>query len=206
MPTVSTPVDAPHASRDAASHFTHASQIKGYAVLEVRTRCAVEDVKCALMKNKTFLEHLSLPESAAPLAELGAELLSVCGVNASLCAETSGEQLSTAIDDYLQHKLLAAYAALTDAAVSAVTDIFHSCFISEQRVTSSLAATEVGPGRGQVSGGFICLSKEQILSRATGNLMLVFFSACRSVKKSTLECVRDVLKRYGVPRVVDKDE
>ena len=185
--------------------LTQAPRIKGYAVLEVRTRCAVESVKRALVRNRTFLEQLLPGEQLAELA--AAELLALSSVNQNLYAEAQGEQHNAALDDFLLHKLLSGRHKLQPAALQALTDVFHSCFISEQRLTSSLESAPRGGG--QVAGGFICLSREQILAQSAGgggNLMFLFFNACRNVKKSTLECVRDVLKRYGVPRVVDKDE
>ena len=61
----------------------------------------------------------------------------------------------------------------------ALTEVFHSCFISEQRAGE----------KGYVESGYICLSKEQIMNQAPSNLLAIFFSGVRAVKKTLAEQV-----------------
>ena len=165
--------------------------IKGYAVLEIRTKAKMENAKKALYKNKTFLEELSLsPE------EISDDILTISTVNHQLLAEPQGNE---AVESYLLDKLYNARSQLLqDSAVIALTDIFHSCFISEQRHSTAESSRQ--------ESGFICLGKEQIMMQSPGNMMQMFFSAIKPVKKLLGEQVKEVLRHYGVPKVMDKDE
>ena len=61
----------------------------------------------------------------------------------------------------------------------ALTEVFHSCFISEQRAGE----------KSYIESGYICLSKEQIMNHAPSNLLATFFSGVRAVKKTLTEQV-----------------
>ncbi len=68
---------------------------------------------------------------------------------------------------------------LTDGIMIALTEVFHSCFISEQRAGE----------KSYVESGYICLSKEQIMNQVPSNLLATFFSGVRAVKKTLAEQV-----------------
>ena len=63
------------------------------------------------------------------------DLLSVTPVSPALLTECT--RSNTALDEYLTHRLLSTQHQLTQPALQALTEIFHSCFISEQRVVTT---------------------------------------------------------------------
>lgn len=165
-------------------------QLQGCAVLELCTRAKVELARHAFTKNTTLLDGLSSgqqPDTAMP-----DQTLSISAVNQSLLAEPPA---NAALETYLYSKLVLRAGELSDGLVIALTEIFHSCFMSEQRVS-------VDPRH---ESGYICLGREQIM-QASANLMYNFFMAVKPAKKAFHEHVKDVLRRYGVPKVMDKDE
>ncbi len=74
---------------------------------------------------------------------------------------------------------------LTDGVMIALTEVFHSCFISEQRAGE----------KSYVESGYICLSKEQIMNQVPSNLLATFFTGVRAVKKTLAEQVQNKLTK-----------
>ncbi len=64
----------------------------------------------------------------------------------------------------------------------ALTEVFHSCFISEQRSTPSERCVFE-------AGGYICLAKDQIMNQVPSNLLATFLSGVRAAKKTLTEQV-----------------
>ena len=166
-------------------------QLQGFAVIELRARAKVESARQNLTKNQALLEGLTVAD-----LEFSEESLSIASVNQALL--TDAAQANSGLESYLTDKVITNKDRLdlSDGLVITLTEIFHSCFISEQRVT-------VDPRQ---ESGYICLGREQITYHSPGNLMYSFFSAVKAVKKSFHEHVKEVLRRYGVPKVTDKDE
>ena len=166
-------------------------QLQGFAIVELRSRVKVETARQNLTKNQALLEGLTDADM-----EFSEESLSISAINQALLADAL--QANTGLESYLRDKLITNKDRLdlSDGLAFTLTEIFHSCFISEQRVT-------VDPRQ---EFGYICLGREQITYHTPGNLMYTFFSTVKAVKKSFHENVKEVLRRYGVPKVTDKDE
>ncbi len=166
--------------------------IKGYAVIELRSKTKVEGVRKSLFKSKMLLEGLNIdPDEIVDMPED----MSILVVNQSLFTDPSG---NNALESYLLDKLVTnkQTSELSDNAMIALTEIFHSCFICEQRI--SLVERQ--------DSGYICLGRDQIIMQAPGNLLYTFFNNVRAVKKTFTEQISHVLKRYGIPKSTDKEE
>ena len=169
--------------------------IQGYAVIELRSKTKVEGAKRSLLCSKALLEGGTV--DAAELSNVPDEVFSISTINSGLYPV---EEAGTAdLGNYLLDKLVLnkSTGELTDHAMIAFTDIFHSCFISEQRVNLSESKLE---------SGYICLGREQIMLPAPGNLMQAFLNNLPSPRRTFPEQVSHILLRYGVPKVTDKDE
>jgi E3 ubiquitin-protein ligase HECTD4 len=171
--------------------------IKGYAVLELRSKTKLDAARKAIFKNKALLAGFDFMLTGMDFdpADMQEEMLSVSSVNQNLFSDPQG---NPALEHYLSDKILTSSMDLADQAMIALTEVFHSCFISEQRVG-------VSDGRHE-SGGFICLTKDQIMMQTPGNLLGSFMSHIRAPKKTLAEQVSYVLKHYGVPKFLDKEE
>lgn len=171
--------------------------IKGYAVIQIRSRTKVEFVKKALFRSKAVIDGMTLdPENPGDIPE---EMMSVALVNQSLITEPQNKA-NAALEDFLYQKLVATNketVELNDAVMIALTEIFHSCFISEQRLSFVEARHE---------SGYICLGREQIMMQVAGNLLYTFLTAIRVPKKTFSEQVSYILRRYGIPKMMDKEE
>ena len=170
-------------------------QLKGYCIIELRSKAKVEAVHKTLLKNKLFLNNLNLDPDE--LVDIPKDSLTVYPI--SSCLLTKVPDGDTALSDYLLNKLILTQEPLelTDPALLAFTEIFHSCFISEQRLSLSEARHE---------SGYICLGKEQIMMTTPSNLMRIFFLNMKAHKKTFAEQVDSVIRQYGIPKVIDKDE
>ena len=169
-------------------------QTKGYAVIELRSKTKADAVRKSLLKSKSFLEGLNLdPNEPVDIPE---EMLSVASVNQQLFAEQQG---NLSLESFFLNKLMLTKDGhdLHENAVIAFTEIFHSCFISEQRLTF---------GEGKQDSGYICFSKEQIMMQTPGNLLGIFLTTTKPAKKSYGEHINYVLHRYGIVKMLDKDE
>lgn len=169
-------------------------QTKGYAVIELCSKTKIDVVRKALLKSKNFLEGLNLdPNEPVDIPE---EMLSINTVNQNLFAEDQG---NLSLENYLRDKLMPVKEGhdLRDKAAIALTEIFHSCFITEQRLTM---------GESKHDAGYICFNKEQIMLQAPGNLLGSFFATTKAVKKPLTDHVGHVLHRYGIIKMVDKEE
>ncbi|XP_013380029.1 probable E3 ubiquitin-protein ligase HECTD4 isoform X2 [Lingula anatina] len=168
-----------------------AKTLKGYAVVELRSKAKFESVRKAIYKNKVFLQVLNFdPDDMVDMPE---DLLSISPVNQSLFADPQGND---ALDEYFQSKLVTGQ-DLTDGAIGALTDIYHSCYIAVQKLSPEETKTE---------SGFICLTKDQIMMQTPGNLLHPFFTNVRPPKKSLSEQVTYALRHYGMFKMVDKEE
>ncbi len=175
------------------------TRLQGFAVLNLRSKVKVEQARKALGRSQALQE--SFVFEGQQLAETSDESLTVELVNQSLMIEPAHSKANAALEAYLVQKIVLSRDTyeLTDSAMIALTEIFHSCFISEQRLSLIADSTKQ-------ESGYICLGKDQILMQTQGNLMFQFFSIVRPAKKSCGEQVSQVLRRYGVPKVMDKDE
>ncbi|XP_056457694.1 probable E3 ubiquitin-protein ligase HECTD4 isoform X1 [Gadus chalcogrammus] len=169
------------------SHVVLARPIKGYAVIEVRSRAKVEKIRASLF-NSSDLIGLSSLEGEEELMELTSEeILTASSVNQSLF-DTQG---SSALEDYFLDKSLRGD-KLVPGARDVLTDIFKSCVHSEQM----LSLTPVKPAK--VSD--IYLSKEQISAQTPGNLLHVFFTHARPPKKVLDDQLTQILRKYGTSK------
>lgn len=174
-------------------------RLKGHAVLQLRCKSKLESALKAITKAK--LSVLSELLEPGDLADLPEEVFTVSTVNPMLFTTDQG---NPALETYLLEKIVTSRATydLCDGAVVALTEVFHSCFIVlEQRMS---VVSEEKPTHGD--SGYIYLTAEQIMMAASANLMFAFFVTTRPQKKSLLEHVTQVLRRYGVQKVTDKEE
>ncbi|KAL4646588.1 putative E3 ubiquitin-protein ligase HECTD4 isoform X5 [Arapaima gigas] len=164
-----------------------ARPIKGYAVIEVRSRAKVEKIRASLF-NSSDLIGLSSLEGEDELMEItNEEILTASSVNQSLF-DTQG---SSALEDYFMDKSLRGD-KLVPGVRDVLTDIFKSCVHSEQM----LSLTPAKP----VKVSDIYLSKEQISSQTPGNLLHVFFTNVRPPKKLLEDQLTQILRKYGAPK------
>ncbi|XP_053376532.1 probable E3 ubiquitin-protein ligase HECTD4 [Mercenaria mercenaria] len=164
-------------------------KLNGYAVVSVMSKTKVENIKKSLIKSQALFEGASL-EQDDPI-----EVPTITTVGPNLIAE---EQSNEPLEKYLQFKFFQDknQIEICDSATVALTEIFTSCFIVEQKHGSPEFRQE---------SGYICLSKEQILQHTPENLLCAFFSNIRPPKKSIPEQVLQVLRRYGIVFSPDKE-
>ncbi|KAM7391556.1 hypothetical protein PAMP_022238 [Pampus punctatissimus] len=169
------------------SNAVMARPIKGYAVIEVRSRAKVEKIRASLF-NSSDLIGLSSLEGEEELMELtNEEILTASSVNQSLF-DTQG---SSALEDYFLDKSVRGD-KLVPGARDVLTDVFKSCVHSEQM----LSLTPAKP----VKVSDIYLSKEQINSQTPGNLLHTFFTNVRPPKKVLEDQLTQILRKYGTPK------
>uniref|UniRef100_A0A8C6YBB9 HECT domain E3 ubiquitin protein ligase 4 n=1 Tax=Naja naja TaxID=35670 RepID=A0A8C6YBB9_NAJNA len=161
--------------------------IKGFAVVEIRSRAKIEKIRASLF-NSSDLIGLSTLDGEDELMEMSSEeILTVSTVNQSLF-DTQG---SPALEDYFSDKTIKGD-KLVPGAREVLTDIFKSCLHSEQMLSLLPAKpTKVME---------IYLSKEQINTQAPGNLLHTFFTHVRPPKKALEDQLTQILRKYGVPK------
>ena len=166
------------------------TKLHGYAVLSVMSRTKLENVKKSLMKSQALFEGSSVDHDDV------IDMPSIVTVGANLL--TQEEHANVPLENYLKYKFFQDKdeTEIGDAATLALTEIFTSCFIVEQRHGSPEFRQE---------SGYICLTKEQIVQHTPENLLCAFFGNIRPPKKSTMEQVAQVLKRYGIVVTPDKE-
>ncbi|XP_029685253.1 LOW QUALITY PROTEIN: probable E3 ubiquitin-protein ligase HECTD4 [Takifugu rubripes] len=161
--------------------------IKGYAVIEVRSRAKVEKIRASLF-NSSDLIGLSSLDGEDELMELSSEeILTASTVNQSLF-DTQG---SSALEDYFLDKSLRGD-KIAPVVSDVLSDIFKSCVHSEQM----LSLTPAKP----VKVSEIYLSKEQINAQTPGNLLHTFFTSVRPPKKVLEDQLTQILRKYGAPK------
>ncbi|XP_043924358.1 probable E3 ubiquitin-protein ligase HECTD4 isoform X2 [Protopterus annectens] len=161
--------------------------IKGYAVIEVRSRTKIEKIRASLF-NSSDLIGLSSLDGEDELMEMSTEeILTVSTVNQSLF-DTQG---SPALEDYFLEKSMKGDKLITGAR-DVLTDIFKSCVHSEQMLSLTPAKS--------VKVSDIYLSKEQINSQTPGNLLHTFFTNVRPPKKVLEDQLTQILRKYGVAK------
>ena len=167
--------------------------LKGYAVVCAVAKAKVEDIQKSLCKNKTLVQNLA--ESQEDIGDVPEEMLSVTTVSASLIAEDDANE---ALEDYLHSRFFSDIdqKEISDPATLALTEIFHSCFIMEQRHESCEFRQE---------SGYISLGKDHILQNAQENLLCTFLNNIRPPKKSLAEQTMHVLRRYGQAKSPTKE-
>ncbi|XP_074742897.1 putative E3 ubiquitin-protein ligase HECTD4 isoform X5 [Strix uralensis] len=164
-----------------------ARPIKGFAVVEIRSRAKIEKIRASLF-NSSDLIGLSSLDGEDELMEMSTEeILTVSTVNQSLF-DTQG---SPALEDYFNDKSIKGE-KLVPGAREVLTEIFKSCIHSEQM----LSLTPAKP----IKVADIYLSKEQINSQTPGNLLHVFFTNVRPPKKVLEDQLTQILRKYGVPK------
>ncbi|XP_031704959.1 probable E3 ubiquitin-protein ligase HECTD4 isoform X2 [Anarrhichthys ocellatus] len=176
-----------HTVTSLESSAVMARPIKGYAVIEVRSRAKVEKIRASLF-NSSDLIGLSSLEGEEELMELtNEEILTASSVNQSLF-DTQG---SSALEDYFLDKSVRGD-KLVAGARDVLTDVFKSCVHSEQM----LSLTPAKP----VKVSDIYLSKEQINAQTPGNLLHTFFTNVRHPKKVLEDQLTQILRKYGTPK------
>ncbi|XP_015499572.1 probable E3 ubiquitin-protein ligase HECTD4 isoform X4 [Parus major] len=164
-----------------------ARPIKGFAVVEIRSRAKIEKIRASLF-NSSDLIGLSSLDGEDELMEMSTEeILTVSTVNQSLF-DTQG---SPALEDYFNDKSIKGE-KLVPGAREVLTEIFKSCVHSEQM----LSLTPAKP----IKVADIYLSKEQINSQTPGNLLHIFFTNVRPPKKVLEDQLTQILRKYGVPK------
>ncbi|KAG8597822.1 hypothetical protein GDO81_002399 [Engystomops pustulosus] len=144
--------------------------IKGFAVVEVRSRAKIEKIRASLF-NSSDLIGLSSLDGEDELMEMSTEeILTVSTVNQSLF-DTQG---IPGLGDYFTDKSLKGDKLVPEAR-DVLTEIFKSCIHAEQML--SLTPTKY------IKVSDIYLSKEQINSQTPGNLLHTFFTNVRPPKK-----------------------
>ncbi|XP_024112393.2 probable E3 ubiquitin-protein ligase HECTD4 isoform X1 [Pongo abelii] len=164
-----------------------ARPIKGFAVVEIRSRAKIEKIRASLFNNNDLIGLSSLDGEDELMEMSTEEILTVSVVNQSLF-DTQG---SPGLEDYFNDKSIKGE-KLVPGAREVLTEIFKSCAHSEQ----TLSLTPAKPIR--VSD--IYLSKEQINSQTPGNLLHLFFTNVRPPKKVLEDQLTQILRKYGVPK------
>ncbi|XP_060106352.1 probable E3 ubiquitin-protein ligase HECTD4 isoform X1 [Heteronotia binoei] len=161
--------------------------IKGFAVVEIRSRAKIEKIRASLF-NSSDLIGLSSLDGEDELMEMSTEeILTVSTVNQSLF-DTQG---SPALEDYFNDKTIKGD-KLVPGAREVLTEIFKSCLHSEQM----LSLTPTKPTK----VAEIYLSKEQINAQTPGNLLFAFFTNVRPPKKVLEDQLTQILRKYGAPK------
>ncbi|XP_074211951.1 putative E3 ubiquitin-protein ligase HECTD4 isoform X4 [Camelus bactrianus] len=164
-----------------------ARPIKGFAVVEIRSRAKIEKIRASLFNNNDLIGLSSLDGEDELMEMSTEEILTVSVVNQSLF-DTQG---SPGLEDYFNDKSIKGE-KLVPGAREVLTEIFKSCAHSEQM----LSLTPVKP----IKVSDIYLSKEQINSQTPGNLLHLFFTNVRPPKKVLEDQLTQILRKYGVPK------
>ena len=177
-------------TKEMKKETINTTRLKGYAVMPVLSKTKIEGLKKSLLKNRTLFEGNSIDQNDP------SEMPTISTVSQNLVAEE--ENANDALEHFLKTKLFQDERGieLSDAASLALTEIFHSCFIVEQRHGSMEFRQE---------SGYICLGMDQILQHTPENLLCTFFNNIRPLKKSLTEQVLQTLRRYGTLRTPDKE-
>ena len=135
-------------------------RVKGYAVVELRSKSKIESATKTLLDCQSRLNNLTTDTLADSID--GPSVLSVLPLNAMLFTEADG---AAAIEGYLLDKLVSNTDTyeLNTAAIDVFTDIFHSCYICAHNLTDTSCQQE---------SGYICLSKDQIMMQVRISLTL----------------------------------
>ncbi|XP_069475595.1 probable E3 ubiquitin-protein ligase HECTD4 isoform X3 [Ambystoma mexicanum] len=161
--------------------------IKGFAVVEVRSRAKIEKIRASLF-NSSDLIGLSGMDGEDELMEMSTEeILTVSTVNQSLF-DTQG---IPGLEDYFTDKSIKGE-KLFFGTRDVLSEIFKSCVHSEQMLSLT-------PVR-HIKIADVYLSKEQINSQTPGNLLHVFFTNVRPPKKVLEDQLTQILRKYGVPK------
>uniref|UniRef100_G1PBB4 HECT domain E3 ubiquitin protein ligase 4 n=1 Tax=Myotis lucifugus TaxID=59463 RepID=G1PBB4_MYOLU len=163
-----------------------ARPIKGFAVVEIRSRAKIEKIRASLFNNNDLIGLSSLDGEDELMEMSTEEILTVSVVNQSLF-DTQG---SPGLEDYFNDKSVKGE-KLVPGAREVLTEIFKSCAHSEQMLSLT-------PAKPKVSD--IYLSKEQINSQTPGNLLHLFFTNVRPPKKVLEDQLTQILRKYGVPK------
>ncbi|XP_058387437.1 probable E3 ubiquitin-protein ligase HECTD4 isoform X6 [Diceros bicornis minor] len=161
--------------------------IKGFAVVEIRSRAKIEKIRASLFNNNDLIGLSSLDGEDELMEMSTEEILTVSVVNQSLF-DTQG---SPGLEDYFNDKSIKGE-KLVPGAREVLTEIFKSCVHSEQM----LSLTPAKP----IKVSDIYLSKEQINSQTPGNLLHLFFTNVRPPKKVLEDQLTQILRKYGVPK------
>lgn len=162
--------------------------IKGTVVMSVTSKSKIENIKKSLLK--AFL----LDQDG--IIDVPEELMTISTVNAMLVS--TEPQGNDPLEEYLQSRFFseANQSEISESGTLALIEIFHSCFIMDQRH---------GSDDSRHDSGFICLSKDQILQHVQENLLFFFFNNIKPPKKSLPEQIGQVLRKYGMLKSPDKE-
>ncbi|KAK3084084.1 hypothetical protein FSP39_007865 [Pinctada imbricata] len=168
--------------------------LKGFAVIVSVAKVKVEDIKKNLCKSKLLTQSVTENQDEI-IDDVPEEILSISNVNASFIADDDANE---ALEEFLQSRFFMDLdqREISDAATLALTEIFHSCFIMDQRHETSDSRHE---------SGYISLGKDQILQNAPDNLLCTLLNNIRPPKKSLTEQTMQVLRRYGMAKSPSKE-
>ncbi|XP_040202102.1 probable E3 ubiquitin-protein ligase HECTD4 isoform X1 [Rana temporaria] len=169
------------------NHTTMSRPIKGFAVVEVRSRAKIEKIRASLF-NSSDLIGLSSLDGEDELMEMSTEeILTVSTVNQSLF-DTQG---IPGLGDYFTDKTLKGDKLVPEAR-DVLIEIFKSCIHAEQMLSLTPAKF--------IKVSDIYLSKEQMNSQTPGNLLHTFFTNVRPPKKLLEDQLTQILRKYGIPK------
>ncbi|XP_053555727.1 probable E3 ubiquitin-protein ligase HECTD4 [Bombina bombina] len=169
------------------NHMMMPRPIKGFAVVEVRSRAKIEKIRASLF-NSSDLIGLSSLDGEDELMEMSTEeILTVSTVNQSLF-DTQG---IPGLGDYFNEKTMKGDKLVPEAR-DVFTEIFKSCIHAEQMLSLTPAKF--------IKVSDIYLSKEQINAQTPGNLLQVFFTNVRPPKKVLEDQLTQILRKYGIPK------
>ncbi|KAG8456142.1 hypothetical protein GDO86_002079 [Hymenochirus boettgeri] len=169
------------------NHMAMSRPIKGFAVVEVRSRAKIEKIRASLF-NSSDLIGLSGLDGEDELMEMSTEeILTVSTVNQSLF-DTQG---IPGLGDYFMDKSMKGDKLVPEAR-DVFSEIFKSCIHAEQML--SLTPSKY------LKVSDIYLSKEQINSQTPGNLLHTFFTNVRPPKKALEDQLTQILRKYGTPK------
>ncbi|XP_041436316.1 probable E3 ubiquitin-protein ligase HECTD4 isoform X3 [Xenopus laevis] len=176
-----------YAAKSLDNHMAVSRPIKGFAVVEVRSRAKIEKIRAALF-NSSDLIGLSGLDGEDELMEMSTEeILTVSTVNQSLF-DTQG---IPGLADYFMDKSMKGDKLVPEAR-DVLTEVFKSCIHAEHMLSLTPAKF--------IKVSDIFLSKEQISSQTPGNLLHTFFTNVRPPKKVLEDQLTQILRKYGIPK------
>ena len=172
------PADPEEAEREPGRVQPVTPLNSGLGVVEVRAACSLERCK----------EQIERTDVLTQRAELDADgsHLSVCGVNSNYQAQDPF--MEPILKSYLRSKIFRDQDFnLSQDCYNAVEDIFLSCYLANQKISSPESETE----------DFISLKYSHILRQTEDNMLYTFFFGIKQCGGGLVEGVREVLHQYG---------
>ncbi|XP_076346000.1 putative E3 ubiquitin-protein ligase HECTD4 isoform X3 [Tachypleus tridentatus] len=188
----------PSVNKTKNDSSSQASGNSGYAVVEILSQSKLETAKEILLNSKVLLSGIrgDIKLAAEDLMEIS-ETMSVSTVTQSF--QLSDLDDNTPLQLYFSSKFFPCSGCddFSDAMLITLTEIFHSCFIAEHNVSLPNSRND---------SGYICLNKNQITNSAQANLLRTFMDTLKGSKRDLVEFVSIILEKYGIPKLLDKDD